>query len=321
MKEVLKQALDVLNKVYDNVSFYADVKQCIKALEEALAKQEQGDFVAHCDDGLIRTLGAALLSAHDHLEMHQLKRSHCNSAACIREGLAAFSAYKKRQDFTAAQQEQGGDVCARCGGIVFDPVIKQEQKPEAWAVYWGHKFAQKHSVYFLQETANMAASEIKSFQTEVRPLYKSPQPAPVQQEQGEPVAGQCRFPNVAWSQCDPAHVRMVLDNPQEWKGYEVRYLYTTPQPKQEQGTPVAWMFQHEDTGLTDCVDAQQVEWGFEKNNPRWQKIGPLYTTPQQRTWVGLTIGEIQDLIQFKEYSPYVLAENIEAKLKEKNDKN
>lgn len=50
-------------------------------------------------------------------------------------------------------------------------------KPVAWAVYWGHTFAQKHSVYFSQETANMAASEIKSFPTEVRPLYTSPQPA------------------------------------------------------------------------------------------------------------------------------------------------
>jgi hypothetical protein len=45
--------------------------------------------------------------------------------------------------------------------------------------------------------------------------------------------------------------------------------------------PVAWIFQHEDTGQTDCVDNQQVEWGFEKNNPRWQKIAPLYTVPPQ----------------------------------------
>ena len=48
------------------------------------------------------------------------------------------------------------------------------------------------------------------------------------------------------------------------------------QPEQE---PVAWMFQHEETGRTMCVDAQQVEWGFEKGNPRLKKIAPLYTTP------------------------------------------
>ena len=51
---------------------------------------------------------------------------------------------------------------------------------------------------------------------------------PTQEANGEPVAGQCRFPNVAWSQCNVEHVRMVLDNPQDWKGYEVRYVYTTP---------------------------------------------------------------------------------------------
>ncbi len=49
-----------------------------------------------------------------------------------------------------------------------------------------------------------------------------------------------------------------------------------PEPEPE---PVAWLFQHEETGLTDCIDTQQVEWGFEKNNPRWQKIAPLYTAP------------------------------------------
>jgi hypothetical protein len=56
----------------------------------------------------------------------------------------------------------------------------------------------------------------------------------------------------------------------------LRQALEQPAPAQE---PVAWLFQHEETGLTECVDAQQVEWGFEKNNPRWQKVAPLYTTP------------------------------------------
>jgi hypothetical protein len=98
--------------------------------------------------------------------------------------------------------------------------------------------------------------------------------------------------------------------------------------------PVAWMFQHEETGLTDCIDAQQVEWGFEKNNPRWQKIAPLYTAPPQRDeasakaaeWVGLTDDEVDDIgcdfatlggdIEGKNWFAFYLA--IEAKLKEKN---
>ena len=39
---------------------------------------------------------------------------------------------------------------------------------------------------------------------------------------------------------------------------------------------------------------------------------------RNKQWVGLTIEEIQNLIQFKEHSPFALAEDIEAKLKEKN---
>lgn len=43
--------------------------------------------------------------------------------------------------------------------------------------------------------------------------------------------------------------------------------------------PVAFEFQHEDTGLFNFVDPQQVEWGFQKNNPRWQLIGPVFRHP------------------------------------------
>jgi hypothetical protein len=40
----------------------------------------------------------------------------------------------------------------------------------------------------------------------------------------EPVAAQCRFPGVAWTQCDVEHARMVLAKPSEWPRYEVRLL-------------------------------------------------------------------------------------------------
>jgi len=43
-----------------------------------------------------------------------------------------------------------------------------------------------------------------------------------------PVAGQCRFSGANWSECSPEHVSMVLKNPEEWLGYEVRYLYAAP---------------------------------------------------------------------------------------------
>ena len=82
--------------------------------------------------------------------------------------------------------------------------------------------------------------------------------------------------------------------------------------------PIGYLFQHEETGLTTVVDVQQVEWGFEKNNPRHQKIGPVYTTPPaaQRQWVGLTDEEMQAL--WDRYAHMEMMRAIEAKLKEKN---
>lgn len=42
----------------------------------------------------------------------------------------------------------------------------------------------------------------------------------------ELVAGQCRFVgDLEWRPCAVEHVRLVLATPQEWDGYEVRYLY------------------------------------------------------------------------------------------------
>lgn len=57
------------------------------------------------------------------------------------------------------------------------------------------------------------------------------------------------------------------------------------------------------------MNAEQHEWYWKGYND---------AKKEQREFVGLTISEIQDLIQFKEYSPFALAEDIEAKLKEKN---
>jgi len=98
----------------------------------------------------------------------------------------------------------------------------------------------------------------------------------------------------------------------------IKEALAQPAPVQE---PIGYLFQHEETGLTTVVDVQQVEWGFEKNNPRHQKIGPVYTTPPQRTWVGLTYEEESELIRLAHNHAgirfYIQA--AEAKLKEKNN--
>lgn len=40
--------------------------------------------------------------------------------------------------------------------------------------------------------------------------------------------------------------------------------------------PIAYEFQHDETGRTTFVDPWQVEQGFATNNPRWQLIGPVF---------------------------------------------
>jgi len=88
--------------------------------------------------------------------------------------------------------------------------------------------------------------------------------------------------------------------------------------KQEQGEPVAWFWKN--------VDADGYEWMHVADNQEDadkylpNKVVPLYTTPQQRTWVGLSVFEINDLVENTEYEDYRdLVERTEAKLKEKNN--
>jgi hypothetical protein len=86
--------------------------------------------------------------------------------------------------------------------------------------------------------------------------------------------------------------------------------------EQEQGEPVAW-YHAEDfkTHFTTGPSEDLVKSGY------WQ---PLYTTPQQRTWVGLTDEEIADCAEKMEASDPTdsfwreFFRGIEAKLMEKN---
>lgn len=49
--------------------------------------------------------------------------------------------------------------------------------------------------------------------------------------------------------------------------------------------PEAYLFQHDGTGQTMFVEAQQVDWGFEANNPRLHKVYGLYTEQQVREFM------------------------------------
>ena len=81
--------------------------------------------------------------------------------------------------------------------------------------------------------------------------------------------------------------------------------------------PVAWMFQHDETGRMNYVSNDGIHnpTMFLEMNPRYALVCALYATPPQRTWVELTDEEI-DNINYT--SAHMLAREVLAKFKEKN---
>ena len=69
----------------------------------------------------------------------------------------------------------------------------------------------------------------------------------------------------------------------------VRLQAALAQPEQ-QAEPVAWMFQHDETGRMNYVsnDGRHTPDLFLKTNLRYALVCPLYAAPPQRHWVGLT---------------------------------
>ena len=91
------------------------------------------------------------------------------------------------------------------------------------------------------------------------------------------------------------------------------------EPAQE---PVAWMFQHNETGRMSYVsnDGLHNPTTFIEMNPRYALVCPLYTTPPQRTWVGLTEEEVWEALGGIDCTrPMLIARAIETKLRSKNN--
>ena len=63
-----------------------------------------------------------------------------------------------------------------------------------------------------------------------------------------------------------------------------QYLRDLPAPQpattERKGEPVAWLWQHEETGRKGFVEADQLAMGWEVANPRLKLVTPLYTSPQ-----------------------------------------
>ena len=80
---------------------------------------------------------------------------------------------------------------------------------------------------------------------------------------------------------------------------------------QEQGEPVAWAMLHDNGDFIDAINPD------EHTRIEGEYTHPLYTTPQQRTWVGLTDEEILTMSRYDlEYA--ALIGEVQRKLKDKN---
>jgi hypothetical protein len=84
------------------------------------------------------------------------------------------------------------------------------------------------------------------------------------------------------------------------------------QPEQE---PVAWRYRW-------SVEGGNWVWNYATYIERQKddRCEPLYTTPPQRTWVGLTDEEVKKIVGADRYTDLLLevVNFVEAKLKEKN---
>lgn len=90
--------------------------------------------------------------------------------------------------------------------------------------------------------------------------------------------------------------------------------------KQEQGQPVGVLAVFDDAE-SDLGWSYDISANFEQHKRLRELDGAkLYTTPQQRTWVGLTDIEINDLVHSHDDFDglWEFADAVESKLKEKN---
>lgn len=108
--------------------------------------------------------------------------------------------------------------------------------------------------------------------------------------------------------------------PVAWDVFELR-LYGAPQEKQHR---VLWVDRYiypdgSTPDLDGLLDAAKEEGGID-GGAKTLHVRPLYTTPPQRQWVGLTDEDFLEACQIAERGNYLLAlQRIQIKLKERNN--
>jgi hypothetical protein len=148
---------------------------------------------------------------------------------------------------------------------------------------------------------------------ELKEENKNLKEALANQEQGEPVANAstwfalvmnaaAELENASIFLRDEDAKRVAISGAKYYRD-QANTLYTTPPPKQEQGEPLCTAAMFDDAFLAKSGLSPDTK---------------LYTTPQQRTWVGLTDDEIEMIVENKRAAHWEFIRQVEAKLKEKN---
>jgi len=122
----------------------------------------------------------------------------------------------------------------------------------------------------------------------------------------------------AQHECSRSHPHENMDAMCELRTEIARLTNENARLKAQQHDPIGYLYQgisHHTQGKEQFSKKQVIN----LESRWWQLVGPVYTTPPQRTWAGLTDEEIAEAVGEELDSVYLLDfRAVDAKLKEKN---
>lgn len=193
----------------------------------------------------------------------------------------AIKPYQQR----IAEMEAGLEAIG-AGGVSGQRITGGQQRgePVAYAV-----FAENGNIRIWCADPIQAEALRQEYGNRLQSLYTAPQPATPAQEPKDNdlmMSGVLRMPFEMAMASEISRLQFyqraqqALNDLEALQSQKPKGNQMNTHDKVELPEPDSYLFQHEETGLTQYVDRQQVEWGFEKNNPRWQKISGAFTEKQ-----------------------------------------
>ena len=152
-EEALKMALDALGKVYDNVSFYDEMREAMTAIKEALAEPDEDEIIIQYHEATIKRLEKRIDELMAQPEKEPVAWAYVNSddeceqieyctESPMREFMPLYAAAPKRQPLTDEQAKnllQIGPVYAPDGVVTRTPLAYRKELLETalWALRKG----------------------------------------------------------------------------------------------------------------------------------------------------------------------------------------